>query len=162
MISLLYAMDRNRVIGYKNELPWRLPNDLKFFKEMTTSNSIIMGRKTFDSMNGPLPNRKNIIITRDESYQQENCEVIHSVDTIVEWNNLNPDTEYFVIGGGNIFKQILPYSDRMYMTYIDESFPGDTYFPEFDENKWKMTKKEKGPNDEKNPYDYYFIQYDRI
>ncbi|MCT2537320.1 dihydrofolate reductase [Aquibacillus koreensis] len=162
MISLLFAMDQNRVIGYKNDLPWRLPNDLKFFKNLTTSNNVIMGRKTFDSMNGPLPNRENIVITRDESFQQEGCEVIHSIDTIVEWDKQNPEKEFFVIGGGNIFEQILPYADRMYMTYIEESFPGDTYFPAYNEKKWTITNKEKGTKDEKNPYDYYFIQYDRV
>ncbi|WP_226034743.1 dihydrofolate reductase [Aquibacillus saliphilus] len=161
MISLLYAMDKNRVIGYNNELPWRLPKDLKFFKELTTSNMVIMGRKTFDSMNGPLPNRKNVIVTRDKSYQQNDCEVIHSVDKVIDWSTDNPEVEYFVIGGGNIFEQILPYADRMYMTYIDESFPGDTYFPDFDESVWQITKKIKGIKDDNNPYDYYFIQYDR-
>ncbi|SDJ68443.1 dihydrofolate reductase [Sediminibacillus albus] len=161
MISLLYAMDHARVIGYKNDLPWRLPNDLKFFKRLTTSHCVIMGRKTFESMNGPLPNRKNVILTRDEEYHPEGCEVIHSIDTIVDWSKANPEEEYFVIGGGDIFEQILPFSDRMYMTLIDEEFPGDTYFPMFDESEWSLTRKEKGEKNEKNPYDYYFIQYDR-
>ncbi|MDL4839725.1 dihydrofolate reductase [Aquibacillus rhizosphaerae] len=161
MISLLYAMDRNRVIGHNNTLPWRLPSDLKFFKNLTTSNIVIMGRKTFDSMNGPLPNRTNVVITRDTSYEQQDCQVIHSIDTVIEWSKENPKVEYFVIGGGNIFEQILPYADRMYMTLIDEDFPGDTYFPDFDEQEWETTKKEKGIKDEKNIYDYYFIQYNR-
>ncbi|WP_186577750.1 dihydrofolate reductase [Aquibacillus kalidii] len=161
MISLLLAMDQNRVIGYKNDLPWKLPNDLKFFKELTTSNVIIMGRKTFDSMGRPLPNRRNVIMTRDTSYKQPGCDVIHSIDTIIEWEKQNPEIEYFVIGGGNIFNQVLPYANRMYITLIEEAFPGDTFFPEFEEEEWNITKKEKGQKDEKNPYDYYFIQYDR-
>lgn len=161
MISLLFAMDKNRVIGYKNDLPWKLPKDLKFFKDMTTSNTVIMGRKTFESMNGPLPNRKNVVITSDEHYEKEGFEVIRSLDTVIQWSQQQPDTEFFVIGGGNIFQQILPHADRMYMTYIDEAFPGDTYFPAFGENEWEVTKREKGPIDQKNPYDYYFVQYDR-
>lgn len=162
MISLLYAMDRNRAIGYNNDLPWRLPNDLKFFKNLTTSNTIIMGRKTFDSMRRPLPNRENVIVTRDRSFSVEGCEVIYSIDPVIEWSKHNPEKEYFVIGGADIFKQLLPFADRMYMTYIDETFPGDTFFPLFDEQDWKITKKELGIKDESNPYDYYFIQYDRI
>ncbi|WP_077621788.1 dihydrofolate reductase [Sediminibacillus massiliensis] len=162
MISLLYAMDKNRVIGYKNGLPWRLPNDLKFFKKLTTGNTIIMGRKTFDSMNGPLPNRENVILTTDLDFRAENCHVIHSVDSILDWDQRNPDKELFVIGGGVLFEQILPYADRMYMTLIEESFPGDTYFPNFDEKDWKLVKKEKGEKDDRNPYDYFFLQYDRV
>ncbi|MBM7569883.1 dihydrofolate reductase [Aquibacillus albus] len=161
MISLLVAMDRNRVIGYKNDLPWRLPKDLKFFKELTTNNVIIMGRKTFDSIKRPLPNRKNVIVTRDPSYSQENCTVIHSLETVLEWNRQHPTVEYFIIGGGEIFKQALAVADRMYVTYIDEDFPGDTYFPTYDESEWIETNRVKGIKDEKNPYDYYFIQYDR-
>jgi dihydrofolate reductase len=161
MISLLYAMDRNRVIGYNNDLPWKLPKDLKFFKELTTNHSVIMGRKTFESMGRPLPNRENIVLTRDKSFNPPNCQVIYSVETILDWNKNQPDKEWFVIGGGNIFNQILPHADRMYMTYIDEAFDGDTYFPEFDEKEWTLSKKDKGIKDEKNPYDYYFIQYDR-
>ncbi|WP_407272781.1 dihydrofolate reductase [Radiobacillus sp. PE A8.2] len=162
MISLLFAMDRNRVIGYQNGLPWRLPNDLKFFKDLTTSNKIIMGRKTFESMNGPLPNRDNIVLTRDDFFACDDCQIVHSLDEIVKWSEQNPSEEYFVIGGGHIFEQILPYADRMYMTQIDEAFPGDTYFPQFDESEWKQTKNEKGVKDETNPYDYYFITYDRV
>lgn len=161
MISLLFAMDSNRVIGYKNDLPWRLPKDLRFFKEKTVSQIIIMGRKTFNSLKEPLPNRENIIITSNTSFQPEGTQVIHSVHDILEWNRKNPEKEYFVIGGGNVFEQILPYADRMYMTLIEETFPGDTYFPDFNEAEWKMTRKEKGEKDERNPYDYYFIQYDR-
>ncbi|WP_053219469.1 dihydrofolate reductase [Virgibacillus senegalensis] len=162
MISLLYAMDKNRVIGYQNDLPWRLPNDLKFFKQLTTGNTIIMGRKTFASLKRPLPNRKNVIVTRDETFHAEGCQILHSVDEIIKWNENDPETELFVIGGGEIFRQILPYTDRMYMTLIEDSFPGDTFFPEYNEAEWKLTKKVQGEKNEKNPYDYYFLQYDRV
>ncbi|MGP4041278.1 dihydrofolate reductase [Gracilibacillus sp. D59] len=161
MISLLFAMGKNRVIGKDNTLPWHLPKDLKFFKELTTSHSIIMGRKTFESMNGPLPKRENIVLTTNQEFAHDNCKVIHSIDEIKEMDQSNPEKEWFVIGGEEIFKQVLHFADRIYMTYIDEMFDGDTFFPDFDETKWNITNKEKGKKDEKNTYDYYFIQYDR-
>ncbi|UFU01251.1 dihydrofolate reductase [Radiobacillus kanasensis] len=162
MLSFLVAMDKNSVIGRENDLPWRLPKDLKFFKELTTSHTVIMGRNTFDSMGKPLPNRTNVVVTRNTDYEQEGCIVIHSLDTILEWQKESPDQEYFIIGGGKIFEQMLPHADRMYITYIDEVFEGDTYFPNFDSSKWVLTSEKKGEKDEKNPYDYYFRQYDRI
>jgi len=161
MISLLVAMDKNRLIGKNNDLPWRLPNDLKFFKSVSTGHTIIMGRKTYESMNAPLPNRQNVVVTRKQDFEAEGCEVIHSLDPVLEWDKENPDTEYIVIGGSYIFEEILDKADRMYITWIDEAFEGDTYFPEFHEENWTLTKKDKGTKDEKNPYDYYFCQYDR-
>lgn len=160
MISLLLAMDRNRVIGNKNDLPWHLPKDLKFFKELTSGQTIIMGRKTYESIGKPLPNRRNIVLTR-QTLQVEGIEVINDLDELYKWNKEHPKEEYFVIGGGNIFEQVLPHADRMYITTIDESFDGDTYFPKFSEEEWILTSQEKGEKDEKNPYDYYFLQYDR-
>ncbi|UOQ85833.1 dihydrofolate reductase [Gracilibacillus salinarum] len=161
MISLLFAMGSNRVIGKDNDLPWHLPKDLKFFKDVTMNQTIIMGRKTFESMNGPLPKRDNIIVTRDKDYTARNSQVIHSIADIQQLNEEQPDKEWFVIGGEYIFEQVLPFADRIYMTYIDEAFDGDTFFPEFDESDWHQTKKEKGIKDENNNYDYYFITYDR-
>ncbi len=162
MISLLFAMDENRVIGYENGLPWQLPNDLKFFKELTTSQTVIMGRKTFESMNGPLPNRENIVLTQNNQFEAEGCTVIHSIEDVVKWNKENPSKEYFVIGGEEIFKLILPDADRIYMTLIKASFKGDTFFPHFDETKWQLTKETKGEKNERNPYDYFFRQYDQL
>lgn len=155
-------MDRNRVMGKDNDLPWHLPNDLKFFKEKTIGHTIIMGRKTYESFNRPLPKRENVILTKDESYQQPGCKIIHDISEILRWNEENPETEWFVIGGSVLFEQILDQADRMYMTYIDETFPGDTYFPEYQEDEWELTHVEKGVKDEKNPYDYYFRTYDRV
>lgn len=161
MISLLLAMDRNHVIGLNNDLPWRLPKDLRFFKEKTTGNTIIMGRKTYESMGGALPNRRNVVITSSENPFPENVHVIRNLESIREWDKESPNEEVFVIGGGNIFKQILPFADRMYITWIDQDFDGDTYFPEFSELDWSLTSKVKGEKNETNPYDYYFLQYDR-
>ncbi|MGM8366721.1 dihydrofolate reductase [Virgibacillus sp. W0181] len=161
MISLLVAMDRNHVIGYQNEMPWHLPKDLKFFKEKTTGHAIIMGRKTFESIGRVLPNRRNIVLTRGQMDFPEEVEVIEHISRIQDLNNEHPDEEFFVIGGGNIFNQVLPYADRLYITKINAEFEGDTYFPLFNESEWTLTSKVQGVKDEKNPYDYYFLQYDR-
>lgn len=161
LISLLVAMDQNRVIGVNNQLPWHLPKDLKFFKEKTTGNTIIMGRKTFESIGKPLPNRRNVVITRSNRKFPDGLEVKKDLSVIYEWNHNQPDVEFFVIGGANIFQQVLPYADRMYITLIEDRFQGDTFFPTFDEKEWELTSKVKGEKDEKNPYDYYFLQYDR-
>ncbi|MEH7224390.1 dihydrofolate reductase [Bacillus sp. JJ1566] len=160
MISLLVAMDKNQLIGRDNDLPWRLPADLAYFKRVTMGHPIIMGRKTYDSIGRPLPGRENIIVTRDTSYTAEGCKVIHSIDEIVKMNE-EIDQELFVIGGAEIFKAILPYSDRLYITEIEEEFEGDTYFPAFDKSLWKIISEEKGIRDEKNPYDYTFLVYEK-
>ncbi|WP_284140091.1 dihydrofolate reductase [Virgibacillus sp. LDC-1] len=163
MLSLLVAMDRERVIGANNDLPWHLPRDLKFFKEKTTGNTIIMGRNTFESIGKALPNRRNVVLTRNkQAIFPEDIEVIHDIDTILKWNAEKPEAEYFIIGGGKLFEQMLAYADRMYITMIDETFAGDTYFPVFSTTDWKITSNVKGERDERNPYDYYFVQYDRI
>lgn len=161
MISLLVAMDKNQLIGKDNDLPWRLPADLAYFKRVTMGHPIIMGRKTYDSIGRPLPGRENIIVTRDTSYEAEGCKVIHSIEAIVKMNE-QTDQELFVIGGAEIFKEILPHSDRLYITEINEEFDGDTYFPAFDRAKWKVISEEKGIKDEKNPYDYTFLVYEKI
>ncbi|MRG88312.1 dihydrofolate reductase [Salinibacillus xinjiangensis] len=161
MISLLVAMDRNRLIGKDNDLPWRLPNDLKFFKETTMGHTIVMGRKTYESIGRPLPGRKNVVMTRDPDYQAEGCEVIHSWETIKKWNEESPEREVFIIGGSHLFNDAIHFADRMYITEIDEAFEGDTFFPAFDRSEWELTHKEKGIKNEKNPYDYYYCTYDR-
>lgn len=161
MISLLLAMDRNRLIGSNNDLPWRLPKDLRFFKEKTTGQTIIMGRKTYESMGGALPNRQNVVLTSSLKDFPEEVHVIRNLEVAAEWNKNNPSKELFIIGGGNVFKQALTIADRMYITWIDDVFEGDTYFPGFSEDIWTLTSKIKGDKNETNPYDYYFLQYDR-
>lgn len=161
MISLLFAMSKNHVIGKDNDLPWHLPNDLKFYKGLTTSQTIIMGRKTYDSLNGALPDRENIVLTTNPDFSPEDAKVIHAIDDIKKMNESNPKKEWFVIGGEEIFRHAIHFADRMYMTYIDKEFEGDTFFPSFKVEDWVVTKNEKGKKDEKNPYDYYFIQFDR-
>lgn len=161
MISFIVAMDKNHVIGLNNRLPWRLPRDLRFFKEKTMHQTVIMGRKTFDSIGKPLPNRKNIILSRSGGDFPQEIEVVSDINKILEWNEADPEKEYFVIGGAKIYEQMLPFADRMYITWIDHAFQGDTYFPQFSEAEWVLSAKERGEKDEKNPYDFYFLQYDR-
>ncbi|WLR46800.1 dihydrofolate reductase [Halobacillus litoralis] len=161
MISFIFAMDKNRLIGKDNDLPWHIPNDFKFFKDTTWGKTIIMGRKTFESFPQPLPEREHVVITSNENYDREGCTVIHSIDEILQMEKNNPNKEWFVIGGSVLFEKMLPYADRMYLTYIDASFDGDTYFPEYDETEWTLVSETKGLKDEKNPYDYYFRTYDR-
>lgn len=161
MISLIVAMDKNRVIGYQNTMPWHLPRDLKFFKETTTGHTIIMGRKTFESIGRPLPKRKNVVLTRSKVDFPKGVEVIHDIKTIYQWNDDHPDEEFFVIGGGHLYEQVIPFANRMYITKINEEFKGDIYFPHFSDEDWILTTKVKGVRDKKNPYDYYFLQYDR-
>ncbi|MFS0863277.1 dihydrofolate reductase [Fredinandcohnia sp. 179-A 10B2 NHS] len=161
MISLLLAMDKNQLIGKDNDLPWRLPADLAYFKRVTMGHPIIMGRKTYDSIGRPLPGRENIIVTRDRNYQVEGCKVVHSIDEIVQLGSETKE-ELFVIGGSEIFKEILPYADRLYITEIDEVFEGDTYFPAFKKNEWNLISSEKGIKDEKNPYEYTFLVYEKV
>ncbi|WP_408006226.1 dihydrofolate reductase [Pseudalkalibacillus sp. A8] len=157
MISLLLAMGKNRVIGKDNDLPWHLPEDLKWFRRVSTGHTVIMGRRTYESIGKPLPNRKNVIVTNDKNYQAEGCIVTHSIDEALQQDG----DEQIVIGGTNVFKQVLDRAERIYLTYIDEEFDGDTFFPEIDESEWELKSKEKGIKNEKNPYDYYFMIYER-
>ncbi|WP_080845725.1 dihydrofolate reductase [Cytobacillus gottheilii] len=159
MISLMWAMDENGVIGKDNQLPWHLPEDLKFFKRTTMGRPIVMGRKTWDSIGRPLPGRENIVITRDRQFTCDDCTVFYSLEEMLTYcSNME---EVFVIGGAEIFKQILPAADRLYITSIHETFEGDTYFPDLDLSQWTLQSREQGIKDEKNPYDYEFLIYQK-
>lgn len=160
MISMIVAMDKNQLIGRNNDLPWRIPADLAYFKKVTMGHPILMGRKTFESIGKPLPGRENIVLTRNEQYSQEGIKVIHSLDEVLV-NEAYADQNLFIIGGAEIFKECLHSADRLYVTKIDETFEGDTYFPEFKEEHYKIIHREKGPKDEKNPYDYEFIVFEK-
>jgi dihydrofolate reductase len=160
MISFIVAMDENRVIGKDNQLPWHLPEDLKFFKRVTMGHPIAMGRKTHESIGRILPGRENIIITRQSTYQREGCTVFNSVGDFVDYARRTND-EIFIIGGAEIFKETFQHADRLYITHINDKFEGDTFFPEFDESEWELISSEQGLKDEKNPYDYEFKIYDR-
>ncbi|WP_203363807.1 dihydrofolate reductase [Bacillus sp. REN10] len=160
MISFIWAMDQNGVIGKDNQLPWRLPEDLKFFKETTMGHPIVMGRKTFESIGKPLPGRENVILTRDRHYEAEGCTVVYSVEELVQ--KAEQEDELFITGGAEIFRLMLPFADRLYVTVIEESFDGDTYFPnELDWEDWELVSATPGLKNEKNPYDYQFRIYEK-
>jgi dihydrofolate reductase len=161
MISFLVAMDQNRVIGKDNQLPWHLPEDLKYFKRMTMGHPIAMGRKTHESIGRILPGRENIIITRNPEYKCEGCTVFSSIQDFVNYCT-DFENEIFVIGGAEIFKETFPYVDRLYITYIHEAFEGDTFFPNFISSEWKLISSDKGIKNEKNPYEYEFKIYERV
>ncbi|NHM29240.1 dihydrofolate reductase [Bacillus sp. C11] len=160
MISFIWAMDEERAIGKNNQLPWYLPEDLKFFKRVTMGHPIAMGRKTHESIGRALPGRENIIITRNKGYKSEGCTVFYSVEDFVAYSRQIED-EIFVIGGAEIFKETFEYADKLYLTMIDYRFGGHTFFPEFNLSEWKLVSNEKGIKDEKNPYDYEFCIYVR-
>lgn len=152
-------MDNHRLIGRNNQLPWHLPKDLAYFKQVTMGHAIVMGRKTFESIGKPLPGRKNIVVTRNHEYQPNGVDVAHSIEEICELSQKNE--EIFIIGGAEIFKATLPVTDRLYITEIHETFDGDTFFPVFNLSDWELISKEKGIKDEKNPYEYDFCIYEK-
>ncbi|MEW5552371.1 dihydrofolate reductase [Peribacillus frigoritolerans] len=156
MISLIVAMDQNRVIGKNNKLPWHLPADLQYFKKVTMGHPIVMGRKTFESIGRVLPGRENVIVTRNQEFKAEGCVVLHDIAQIKMFAD-NHEEEVFVIGGAEIFKEILPFTDRLYITEIHETFEGDTFFPEIDENEWDEIFSNQGSIDEKNRFAHDFI-----
>ncbi|MCZ8515541.1 dihydrofolate reductase [Paenibacillus filicis] len=163
-ISYIVAMDQSRGIGTNNRLPWHLPADLAYFRKKTTGHTILMGRKTYDSIGKPLPKRHNVVLTRDRSFAAEGVEVLHSPEETAElYGQTGPhrDEELFVIGGAEIFKLLIPYADRMYVTEIAHTFDAEVFFPEIDAGEWIAVSREPGVKDEKNPYDYTFVTYER-
>ncbi|MBM7577370.1 dihydrofolate reductase [Jeotgalibacillus terrae] len=159
MISMISAHDLNRVIGKNGDMPWNLPDDLRYFQRVTSGHSILMGRKTFESMNGPLKNRKNIVLTSNKDWSHDGAIVVHDLDDGL--NLLNEDEEGFVIGGGEIYKMALEKADRLYITLIHEEFDGDTYFPAYSTDNWKLVSNTKGIENEQNPYFYEYRVYDK-
>jgi dihydrofolate reductase len=153
-LSIIVAMDDNHLIGKDNGLPWHLPADLAFFKKVTTGHSIVMGRKTYDSIGRPLPNRRNIVITRSVDVSIEGCEVFNSIDDALD--SSKEEKEVLVIGGANLCQQVLARVDRLYITHIEGAFEGDTYFPDYDADDWREISCESHTPDEKNPHHYHF------
>lgn len=160
IISLVVAMDRNRLIGRDNGLPWHLPADLKHFKAVTMGKPIIMGRKTHESIGRPLPGRRNIVISRDPAYSAPGCEVFTGLDEALA--ALADVEEIAIIGGMGIFTLALPLADRMYLTVIDDTFEGDAWFPAFDESEWCCTASETHRHeDETRSFTYRFLTLER-
>ena len=151
-------MAKNRVIGKDNQMPWHLPADLGHFKAITLGKPIIMGRKTYESIGRPLPGRKNIVISSNKTYTLEGCETATSIDEALEL--VNDVEEVMIIGGGFLYAQTLSQADRLYLTFIDLDVDGDTQFPDFETLNIKEVKREKHLKDEKNPYDYEFVDFE--
>jgi len=161
MLSIIVAVAENNVIGKDNKLIWHLPEDLKRFKQLTTGHTIIMGRKTFESLGRVLPNRKHIVLTKDTSFQidNQNVEIVNDIKELDKYIKL--EEECFVIGGAIVYAQLMPKVEKMYITKIHKKFDGDAYFPVIDEENWIILEKSKGVKDKKNPYDYEYITYKR-
>jgi dihydrofolate reductase len=164
IISLIAAMTQNRVIGKNNDLPWTLPDDMKFFMKTTTGHHVVMGRKNYDSLPSkfkPLPNRTNLVVTRQSNFQAPGCKVFHSLESAIEYIQAQNETEAFIIGGAEIYRQALPFIHRMYLTEIKATLEGDTFFPEFDRTTWKEKSRQPHPADQRHAYDFDFVIYER-
>ena len=158
-VSLIAAMAENRVIGVNNTLPWRLPADLRHFRQLTTGHHVIMGRRNYESIGKPLPDRTNIVVTRNTEYRAPGCEIKHSLVDALQ--DIQDDTEVFVIGGAEIYRQAMSDADRIYLTLVHANISGDTFFPEFDTREWNEISRTRHKADEKNPHAYSFVTYDR-
>ncbi|MBV5221450.1 dihydrofolate reductase [Staphylococcus hominis] len=151
-LSILVAHDQQRVIGYKNALPWHIPNDLKYVKQLSTGHTLVMGRKTFESIGKPLPNRKNVVLTRDNNFKPDGVEVIHTIDDIY-----NLEGHVFIFGGQTLFEVMIDKVDDMYITVVDGKHQGDTFFPPYTFEDWTVASSEEGQLDEKNTIPHTFL-----
>ena len=161
IVSVIVAVGENNEVGYMNSLLWHLPADLKRFRELTTGHTIVMGRKTFESLpNGPLPNRRNVVISGNPHFTHPDCLVFSSVDEALI--KLSGEKEVYFIGGSQIYCQVLPYATMLYLTRVHASFPeADTFFPKIDRTKWMKRCEEAHSSDEKNKYSFTFYEYNK-
>lgn len=155
-ISMIAAMDKNRVIGADNDMPWHLPDDLKFFKANTVNKPVIMGRKTFESIGSkPLPNRRNLVITRNDAYEANGAEVFHSAEEALK--SCKSEVEIIIMGGGQLYAQMMPFANKLYVTLVDAEVEGDTIFPEWLTDEWQEISKEWHDKDERHAYAFEFV-----
>lgn len=160
IISAIAAHANNRAIGKDNDLPWNLPADMKYFMRTTRGHHVLMGRKTYESMGVPLKNRTNIVLTRDPYFVGSNLVVVHSLQEGIDYAKANGESELFIIGGAQIYKQSLPHLDQLYITEIDLDVPdGDVFFPKIDLKRWDLVSEIEHAPDEKNPYPFIFKIY---
>jgi dihydrofolate reductase len=163
-ISLIAALSRNLVIGRNNDLPWHLPDDMKYFMQTTKGHYVIMGRKNYDSIPEkfrPLPNRTNIVVTRQQGLKLPNCTVVHSLEEAVAIAREAGEKELFIIGGAAIYQLGMPLANRLYLTEIDATIDGDTYFPEFQKSLWKEVSRQHHPTDDRHAFPFDFVIYER-
>lgn len=159
LVSIIAAMDRNRLIGNNNQLPWHLPADLVHFKRVTMGKPIIMGRKTYESIGRPLPGRTNIVLTRSSDFSAEGVLTANTLEQAL--SHVSAEDEVMIIGGSTIYELTLPEADRLYLTYVEDSFEGDAWFPDFDLEQWSIVASEEHSADEKNSSAYRFVTYAR-
>lgn len=163
-ISLIAAHAQNRVIGKNNDLPWHLPDDMKYFMTTTQGHYCIMGRKNYDSIPAkfkPLPKRTNIVVTRQRDFQAPGCIVVNAIEDGIALARKNEETEIFIIGGAEIYKTSLSSADRLYLTEIQAVIDGDVYFPEFKKEEWKEVSRQHHPVDQRHIYAFDFVIYER-
>jgi dihydrofolate reductase len=163
MISIIVAIAENYAIGKKGDLLCHMPADLKHFKEITSGKTVLMGERTFYSLpKHPLPNRRNIVLTDVKGKTFEGAEAVYSIEELVEKSRIEENEEVFVIGGGMVYRQMMPLADKLYITHIHHSWEdADTFFPEIKAEEWKLLSAERHDADDKNPYDYTFAEYTR-
>ncbi len=159
-ISIIVAAATNNVIGRDGELPWRLPEDLKRFKQLTSGKPVIMGRLTYESIGKPLPDRKNIVLSTRNGLKIDGCDVVDTPDAAIRL--AGGAEEVMVIGGGAVYSQMLPIADRIYMTRINVTVDGDTFFPEIVDNEWQVVDRVDFPEDESRQFDFSFVTLDRV
>ncbi|MBX2901744.1 MAG: dihydrofolate reductase [Cyclobacteriaceae bacterium] len=165
IISLIAALTENRVIGKDNDLPWRLPDDMKYFMETTKGHYVIMGRKNYQSLPPkfrPLPHRTNIVVTRSPHFEAPGCQVVHTPADALQVARAANQQELFVIGGAEIYAQFLPHANRLYLTEIKTTLAGDTYFPQINSNEWKELSRKHHAPDDKHLFAFDFVVYERI
>lgn len=161
IISFIVAVDENNVMGKDNELPWTLPNDMRYFKNQTWGMTVIMGRKTLESLGKPLKGRNNIVVTRSRNWKTEGAAVAHSLEEAIAVAQNYGANEIFIIGGAEIFKEALPSAQRIYLTRIHHHFDGNVYFPEIAADDWNLMKSQFCHADEKNAYSHTFQVWER-
>lgn len=164
IVSLIAALAQNHVIGKDNDLPWHLPDDMKYFMQTTKGHHCIMGRKNYDSIPEkfrPLPNRTNIVVTRQKGFHAPGCIVVNSIEHALEIARSNGETETFIIGGADIYKLGFTFADKLYLTEIQSTISGDTRFPEFKKEEWKETSRQHHASDERHAYAFDFVVYEK-
>lgn len=162
MLSIIVSKAKNNIIGKDNKLVWNLPNDVERFKNLTKNHTTIMGRKTFESMRDMLPNKENIIFTKNPDFKvdSDNVKIVHSIEDIKEY--IDSEENVFVIGGAMIFNLLLPYVKVLYVTEIDKDFDGDAFFTKIDPDIWKEISRQEGPDDGINDFKYQYVVYKRV
>ena len=164
-VSLIVAMSENRVIGRENQMPWHLPDELKYFKQVTMGKPLVMGRNTFESIGKPLPGRPNIVVTRNPDYDADGVSVVSCIEDALELaeqlTERDANAEVMIIGGAQVFAMTLPLADRLYLTEVHATINGDVFFPEFPRDQWRLVARDEHAIDARNPYAYSVMVLER-